>query len=57
MPIHRGGVGTSDGGRVELYRPQIEGYRRVLAHMLGIAPSDVGAKLLFLELGVVRDVD
>jgi hypothetical protein len=40
--------------RVELYRPQLEGYRRVLAHMTGLAEERIAARLLFLQLDHVR---
>jgi ATP-dependent exoDNAse (exonuclease V) beta subunit len=42
--------------RVELYRPQLEGYRRVLAHMSGLAPERIEARLLFLRADAVRAV-
>jgi len=40
--------------RVEFYRPQLEGYRRVLARVAGLAPAAVEARLLFLRLDEVR---
>jgi len=40
--------------RVELYRPQLEGYRRVLARMTGLAEERIAARLLFLQLDHVR---
>ncbi len=42
--------------KVELYRPQVLGYRRVLARMLDVGEGEVTAKLLFLELGTVREI-
>ncbi|MCZ6598531.1 MAG: UvrD-helicase domain-containing protein [Planctomycetota bacterium] len=35
--------------RVTFYRPQLEAYRRVLAHMTGLDESAIDAQLLFLE--------
>ena len=40
--------------RVELYRPQLESYRRVLARMTGLAESRIEARLLFLHLDHVQ---
>jgi ATP-dependent exoDNAse (exonuclease V) beta subunit len=36
--------------RAEVYRPQLEGYRRVLARQTGLAPAQIEARLLFLRL-------
>lgn len=35
--------------RVAFYRPQLEGYRRVLARMTGLDPTRIEARLLFLR--------
>ncbi len=40
--------------RVEFYRPQLEGYRRVLAESAGLAPAAVEARLLFLRADALR---
>ncbi len=40
--------------RVEFYRPQLEGYRRVLAESTGLAPAAVEARLLFLRADALR---
>jgi ATP-dependent exoDNAse (exonuclease V) beta subunit len=40
--------------RLEHYRPQIEAYRRVLAHATGLALDAVRARMFFLEAGVER---
>ena len=42
--------------RVEHYRPQLEAYRRGAAQMLGISPTMVSARLLFVGSGVLRAV-
>lgn len=42
--------------RVESYRPQLEGYRRVLAGITGLAPRAIEARLLFLRADLVRGV-
>jgi ATP-dependent exoDNAse (exonuclease V) beta subunit len=42
--------------RVEFYRPQIEGYRRVLAGMTGLEPGKVEGRVLFLGVDQVRSV-
>jgi ATP-dependent exoDNAse (exonuclease V) beta subunit len=41
-------------GRVELYRPQLESYRRVLARITGLDARAIEARLLFLRADVVR---
>ena len=41
---------------VERYRPQLEAYRRVLAHLTGLAEGAIRARLLFLHQGVVLDL-
>src|SRR5581483_8710704 len=38
------------------YRPQIEAYRRAAAKFLHLDPARIGARLVFLEPGVVRIV-
>jgi hypothetical protein len=43
--------------RVELYRPQIQAYRRGIASLYGLEPDDVAARLLFLAPGVVRNIE
>jgi hypothetical protein len=35
--------------RVELYRPQMEGYRRVVQRLTGLAADAVECRLLFLR--------
>ncbi len=40
--------------RLELYRPQLEGYRRVLGRVSGLAPSALEARALFLRPDVLR---
>ncbi len=40
--------------RVAFYRPQLAGYRRVLAHMTGLAESTIETKMVFLHLDEVR---
>jgi ATP-dependent exoDNAse (exonuclease V) beta subunit len=42
--------------RVAFYRPQLEGYRRVLARMLALPEAAVTARLLFLRADAVRDL-
>mgnify|MGYP005839793677 CR=1 FL=1 len=42
--------------RVEVYRPQIEIYRRAAAEWLGLDPAQVSARLAFVELGAVVEV-
>ncbi|MHC4941770.1 MAG: UvrD-helicase domain-containing protein [Planctomycetota bacterium] len=38
----------------ETYRPQIEAYRKAAAGLLGLKPSAVSARLVFLEAGVIE---
>ena len=38
-----------DIDRAEFYRPQLEGYRRVLARMTGLDPGRIEGRLLFLR--------
>jgi ATP-dependent helicase/nuclease subunit A len=38
------------------YAPQLEAYRRAVAHMYGLAAADIRAQLVFLECGAVLDV-
>ncbi len=40
--------------RVEHYRPQLDGYRRVLAHITGLAEERIESRLLFLHLDRVE---
>ncbi|MDX1944883.1 MAG: UvrD-helicase domain-containing protein [Pirellulaceae bacterium] len=42
--------------KVEYYRPQIAAYRRAAARLTGLAPSQISAKLIFLSLGMVREL-
>jgi len=42
--------------RVEFYRPQLEGYRRVLARMTRLDPGRIEARVLFLSVDQVRSV-
>jgi len=42
--------------RVEFYRPQLEGYRRVLAKMTGLDPGRIEARMLFLRADLVRSI-
>lgn len=42
--------------RALFYRPQLAGYRRVLARMTDLSPERIAARLLFLALDEVRDV-
>ena len=42
--------------RVEYYRPQIEGYRAVLARMTGLRAERIEGRLLFLRVDEVRRV-
>jgi ATP-dependent helicase/nuclease subunit A len=43
--------------RVAFYRPQLEAYRRVAAAITGLAPEAIRARLLFLSLGRIVDLD
>jgi hypothetical protein len=43
--------------RVELYRPQLEAYRRVLAPITALPPERIHARLLFLRLDRVVSLD
>jgi ATP-dependent helicase/nuclease subunit A len=42
--------------RVDHYSPQLIAYRRALCSITGLAPEAVGAQLLFLGAGIVKDV-
>lgn len=42
--------------RVAYYRPQIDAYRTAVAGRYGLDPDDISGKLLFLRLGVVREL-
>jgi len=42
--------------RVEFYRPQLEGYRRVLAQLTGLDESRIRCRLAFLSSGEVVDL-
>ncbi len=42
--------------RAEHYRPQLEPYRTALSALLKIAPSDIHARLLFIEPGEYFDL-
>jgi ATP-dependent helicase/nuclease subunit A len=42
--------------RIEFYRPQLAAYRRAAARLLGLEPDRVSARLVFTELGEVRNV-
>ncbi|MHB1034565.1 MAG: UvrD-helicase domain-containing protein [Pirellulales bacterium] len=42
--------------RVEVYRPQLEAYRRAVGTLLGLDASRVSARLVFVEPGVVSAV-
>ncbi|MFZ5831257.1 MAG: UvrD-helicase domain-containing protein [Planctomycetota bacterium] len=42
--------------RVEVYRPQMDAYRRALSLLLGLPVEQIATKLLFLEPGVVMEV-
>ncbi len=42
--------------RVEFYRPQLAAYRRAAARLVGLDPSQVLARLVFTEPGVVRAI-
>ena len=43
--------------RAEVYRPQLEGYRRAVAARYGLAPERIGARLIFLSPGEVARVE
>ena len=53
-------IDESDPGaledRVEYYRPQIDAYRTAVAGRFGLELEKISGKLLFLRLGVVREV-
>jgi len=42
--------------RVQFYRPQLEAYRHAAAELLKLAPQNVSARLVFLQLGCVITV-
>jgi ATP-dependent exoDNAse (exonuclease V) beta subunit len=42
--------------RVELYRPQLEAYRRAAAKLLDLDPLRISSRLLFVEPGIMRAV-
>jgi len=42
--------------RVEQYRPQLEAYRRTASRLLGLEPSRVSARLLFVAPGILRSI-
>jgi ATP-dependent exoDNAse (exonuclease V) beta subunit len=42
--------------RIAYYRPQIDAYRTAVAGRYGLSPKDISGKLLFLRLGVVREI-
>jgi ATP-dependent exoDNAse (exonuclease V) beta subunit len=42
--------------RVAYYSPQLLAYRRALSSMTGLAPEAIGAQLLFLGAGMVREI-
>ena len=42
--------------RVAYYRPQIDAYRTAVAGRYGLDLDDISGKLLFLRLGVVREM-
>jgi ATP-dependent helicase/nuclease subunit A len=42
--------------RVAHYRPQLEAYRRAVVAGYGLPPERITARLLFLEVGAVREV-
>jgi ATP-dependent exoDNAse (exonuclease V) beta subunit len=42
--------------RVDLYRPQLEAYRRAAAKLLGLDPGRISARLLFVDPGIIRAV-
>jgi ATP-dependent exoDNAse (exonuclease V) beta subunit len=47
---------SSLAARVEHYRPQLRAYARVLAHMTGLAPAAIRARLVFLATGDVVEL-
>ncbi|MEX0744193.1 MAG: UvrD-helicase domain-containing protein [Phycisphaeraceae bacterium] len=46
-------AGAEVAARVEVYRPQVEAYRRAIAKLLRLDVADVAAKLAFVEAGEV----
>jgi ATP-dependent exoDNAse (exonuclease V) beta subunit len=42
--------------KTEYYRPQIDAYRRAVAAMTGLAPERIGARLLFVNPGIVQEM-
>jgi hypothetical protein len=42
--------------RVAYYRPQIDAYKEAVAGKYGLEPSAVSGRLIFLRVGVVREV-
>ena len=40
--------------RAEVYRPQLDAYRRAASKLCRLAPERVSARLLFVGLGLVR---
>jgi ATP-dependent exoDNAse (exonuclease V) beta subunit len=42
--------------RVDVYRPQLEAYRRAAARLLGLDAGRISARLLFVDAGIVRAV-
>ncbi|HCD32925.1 MAG TPA: hypothetical protein DER01_11005 [Phycisphaerales bacterium] len=47
---------TGYDGLVDYYRPQIQAYRKALAAMLKVTPEHIGAQLIFVRDGVVKNV-
>jgi ATP-dependent exoDNAse (exonuclease V) beta subunit len=42
--------------RVARYAPQMRDYRAALARLTGLPPAGIACRLLFLQVGAVRDV-
>jgi ATP-dependent exoDNAse (exonuclease V) beta subunit len=53
-------IPTDEPGRldelVKHYRPQLDAYRAAAARLTGLKPSQVGARLLFVTIGAVKEL-